>query len=77
MTDDELREVTRQTAEMLFGPPKKGAGAYQLWRQFDPELARQMFICHQMLTDDGVPTTIECLKICKEVLAERGLWQED
>src|SRR2546428_5544498 len=42
VTDDELRKVTRQTAERLFGPPKKGEGAYQLWRKFDPELARQM-----------------------------------
>ena len=42
MTDDELREVTRKTADMLFGPPKQGEGAYQLWRQFDPELARHM-----------------------------------
>ncbi len=64
-------------AEILFSTSEKGAGAYQLWRQIDPELARQMFICRQMMTYDGVPTTIECLKICKEVLAERGLWQED
>ena len=42
MTDEELREVTRKTADMLFGPPKHGEGAYQLWRQFDPELARHM-----------------------------------
>src|SRR5919199_1073463 len=42
MTDDELREVTRKTADLLFGPPKPGEGAYQLWRQFDPELARHM-----------------------------------
>jgi 4-carboxymuconolactone decarboxylase len=42
MTDEELREVTRTTADLLFGPPKPGEGAYQLWRQFDPELARHM-----------------------------------
>jgi 4-carboxymuconolactone decarboxylase len=42
MTGEELREVTRKTAAMLFGPPKPGEGAYQLWRQFDPELARHM-----------------------------------
>lgn len=42
MTDDELRELTRRTAETLFGPPTPGEGAYQLWRKFDPELARQM-----------------------------------
>jgi alkylhydroperoxidase/carboxymuconolactone decarboxylase family protein YurZ len=131
VTDDELREVTRKTAEMLFGPPKKGEGAYQLWRQFDPELARQMSMFYtgrlysrevisqkqrelcavaaltvlqrleelrlhigaalnvgatkeeiaevifQMMTYGGVPTTVEGLKICKAVLEERGLWQED
>src|SRR5262245_40004868 len=42
MTEDELEEITRKTAEMLFGPPKKGEGVYQLWRRFDPELARQI-----------------------------------
>lgn len=131
MTDDELREVTRQTAERLFGPPEQGEGAYQLWRKFDPELARQMSLFYtgrlyarevisqkqrelcavaaltvlqhreelrlhigaalnvgatkeevaevifQMMTYGGVPTTVEGLKVCKEVLAERGLWQED
>ena len=131
MTEDELRAVTRQTAEMLFGPPKKGEGAYQLWRKFDPALARQMSMFYtgrlyarevisqkqrelcavaaltvlqrleelrlhigaalnvgatkeevaevifQMMTYGGVPTTVEGLKVCKEVLAERGLWQED
>ena len=131
MTDDELREVTRQTAERLFGPPEQGEGAYQLWRKFDPELARQMSLFYtgrlyarevisqkqrelcavaaltvlqrleelrlhigaalnvgatkeevaevifQMMTYGGVPTTVEGLKVCKEVLAERGLWQDD
>ena len=131
MTDDELRAVTRQTAEMLFGPPTQGEGAYQLWRKFDPELARQMSMFYtgrlyarevisqkqrelcavaaltvlqrleelhlhigaalnvgatqeevaevifQMMTYGGVPTTVKGLKVCKEVLAERGLWQED
>ena len=42
MTEDELKEVTRKTAEMLFGPPKPGEGAYQLWRQFDRDLARHI-----------------------------------
>jgi 4-carboxymuconolactone decarboxylase len=42
VTEDELRATTRRTAEMLFGPPKQGEGAYQLWRKFDPELAKQM-----------------------------------
>jgi 4-carboxymuconolactone decarboxylase len=42
MAEGELKEITRKTAEMLFGPPRKGEGAYQLWKQFDPELARHI-----------------------------------
>ncbi|MGE3537666.1 MAG: carboxymuconolactone decarboxylase family protein [Candidatus Tectimicrobiota bacterium] len=129
MTENELRQVTRQTAEKLFGPPRPGEGAYDLWRQFDPELARQMSMFYtgrlyarevisqkqrelcavaaltvlqrleelrlhigaalnvgaskeevaevifQMMTYGGVPTTVEGLKVCKEVLTERGLWE--
>ena len=41
MDEKELSERTRKTAERLFGPPRKGEGAYALWREFDPELARQ------------------------------------
>ena len=41
MDDKELSELTRKTAERLFGKPKKGEGAYALWREFDPELARE------------------------------------
>ena len=130
MTEDELREVTRQTAAKLFGPPRPGEGAYHLWRQFDPELARQMSMFYtgrlyarevisqkqrelcavaaltvlqrlaelrlhigaalnvgatkeevaevifQMMTYGGVPTTVEGLNVCKDVLVERGLWEE-
>lgn len=43
--EEDLREVTRRTAEMLFGPPKQGEGVYVLWRQFDPELARHISMC--------------------------------
>ena len=42
MDDAELRRVTRETAEMLFGPPKPGEGVFQLWKQFDPDLARHI-----------------------------------
>jgi 4-carboxymuconolactone decarboxylase len=131
MKEEELREVTRKTAEMLFGPPKKGEGVYQLWKKFDPELARQisMFftgrlyarevisqkqrelcavaaltvlqrlqelrvhieaalnvgatkeevaeVIFQMLTYGGVPTMVEGLKICKEVLQARGMWEDE
>jgi 4-carboxymuconolactone decarboxylase len=130
MTEEKLAETTRKTAEMLFGPPKKGEGAYQLWRQFDRDLARHisMFftgrlyarevisqkqrelcavaaltalqrldelrshinaalnvgatkeevaeVIFQMLTYSGVPTMVEGLKVCKEVLEARGLWEE-
>jgi 4-carboxymuconolactone decarboxylase len=131
VTDDELRETTRKTAEMLFGPPKKGEGVYHLWRSFDRDLAqhismfftgrlyarevisqKQRELCavasltvlqrleelrvhidaalnvgatkeevaeviFQMLTYGGVPTTVEGLKIMKEVLQARGMWEED
>ena len=131
MTEDELKEVTRKTAEMLFGPPKPGEGAYQLWRQFDRDLARhislfftgrlyarevisqkQRELCavaaltvlqrleelrihidaalnvgaskqevaeviFQMLTYGGVPNMVEGLKILKEVLQARGMWEGD
>jgi 4-carboxymuconolactone decarboxylase len=130
MTESEMEEITRKTAEMLFGPPKKGEGAYQLWRRFDPELARQisMFftgrlyarevlsqkqreLCavaaltvlqcleelrihidaalnvgatkaevaediFQMLTYGGVPTMVDSLRVCKEALEARGLWED-
>jgi 4-carboxymuconolactone decarboxylase len=42
MDENELRELTRKTAERLFGPAKKGSSAYALWREFDPELAKHL-----------------------------------
>jgi 4-carboxymuconolactone decarboxylase len=44
---EDLREITRRTAELLFGPPDReekdsGASAYALWREFDPELAKHI-----------------------------------
>lgn len=41
MEEKELSNLTRETAERLFGPRKKGEGAYAIWQAFDPELARQ------------------------------------
>ncbi len=42
MTDDtELRERTKRTARMLFHTVKGGVG-FDLWKRFDPELARQL-----------------------------------
>ena len=34
-------------------------------------------ICHQTIPCNEVPSTVEGLEICKAVLAECGLWQED
>ncbi len=42
MQEKELEQLTRETAEKLFGPPVKGTGAYPLWKQFDAELAREI-----------------------------------
>jgi alkylhydroperoxidase/carboxymuconolactone decarboxylase family protein YurZ len=42
MDEKELLELTRKTAETLFGAHRKGGSAYELWRQFDPELAKQL-----------------------------------
>ena len=42
---EQLKEKTRKTAEMLFGRPteeSKKKGAFALWKEFDPELARHM-----------------------------------
>jgi 4-carboxymuconolactone decarboxylase len=129
--DAELRRVTRETAEMLFGPPKPGEGVFQLWKKFDPDLARHIStfftgrlyarnvisqkerelcavaaltvlqrldelrihigaalnvgatreevaeVIFQMMTYGGVPTMVEGLKVCKAVLQERGMWDDD
>ena len=45
MSDEnsELKELTRKTARMLFGEPRKdGSGAFALWKEFDPELAKHI-----------------------------------
>lgn len=130
MADEDLRETTRKTAELLFGPPKKGEGVYHLWRSFDRDLAqhismfftgrlyareviphKQRELCavaaltvlqrleelrihidaalnvgatkdevaeviFQMLTYGGVPTMVEGLKVLKEVLQARGMWED-
>src|SRR5688500_667078 len=41
MSDEDHDELTRRTAQRLFGKPKRGEGAYALWRDFNPELARE------------------------------------
>lgn len=39
--DEELREKTKKTAEMLFHTLKGGTG-FELWKKFDKELAREL-----------------------------------
>lgn len=48
MSDDlqELKDLTKKTAAMLFGDPKASPssepGAYALWREFDKDLAKHI-----------------------------------
>ena len=42
MDEKELDDLTRKTSAQLFGKPKKGEGAYAVWRDFDPELAKHI-----------------------------------
>jgi 4-carboxymuconolactone decarboxylase len=42
MNEKELSDLARDTAGRLFGKPKKGEGAYAVWRDFDPELAKHI-----------------------------------
>jgi 4-carboxymuconolactone decarboxylase len=57
MDDDELRELTRKTAQLLFRQDQKGEGAYALWRQFDPELAKQfsLFFTGRLYAREVIP----------------------
>jgi 4-carboxymuconolactone decarboxylase len=40
MDEKELDDLTRRTSERLLGKPKEGEGAFALWKEFDPELAK-------------------------------------
>ncbi|MBI4588836.1 MAG: carboxymuconolactone decarboxylase family protein [Candidatus Rokubacteria bacterium] len=127
--DEELREKTKKTAEMLFHTLKGGTG-FELWKKFDKNLARElsMFftgklysrevisqkqrelcalaaltvlnrvqeirahihaalnvgatrqevteVIFQMVTYGGMPVVVDALTIFKEVLVERGEWEE-
>lgn len=55
MTDD-LKDKTKKTAELYFNG-WTGERPYQLWRSFDPELARDlsMFITGQMYAREKIP----------------------
>ncbi len=85
--DDALKETTRKTARMLFHSIKSGVG-FDTWRKFDKDLARElsMFftgklysreVIFQQVTYGGMPVVVEALEVFKEVLVERGEWQEE
>ena len=40
--DDDLKEKTRKTADLLFRGVDTAEGGYALWRQFDKELAKEI-----------------------------------
>ena len=42
--DEEIKEKTRKTAELLFRGVDTGEGGYALWRRFDKELAKQISV---------------------------------
>ena len=42
MDEKELLELTRKTAQTLFGASRNSESAYALWREFDPDLAKQL-----------------------------------
>lgn len=133
MTDDinELKKITRETTEMLFGKRERGDMPYDIWRKFDKDLAKHfsMFfsgrlysrkvltqrerelcavgaltvldrhrelkmhmdaalnvgatqkevaeVVFQMSAYGGMPTMVEGMFALKEVLQERGEWEEE
>jgi len=52
---EDLRETTKKTAAMLFHTLKGGVG-FELWKQFDKELARElsMFFTGKLYSRPGM-----------------------
>jgi 4-carboxymuconolactone decarboxylase len=77
MDDNELRQLTRDTAKRLFGTPKDGEGIYALWKEFDPELARQfsMFITGRLYARE-ILTQRERELCAVGALAVLNFWDE-
>lgn len=77
MDEKELVELTQKTAEQLFGPRRKGEGAYALWREFDPELARQfsMFFTGRLYARE-VLSQKERQLCAVAALTVRSFWDE-
>ena len=42
MMADDVVKRTKETAKLLFSGPVPVSVPYQLWKEFDPELARQL-----------------------------------
>ncbi len=77
MDENELRQLTRDTAKRLFGTPKDGEGIYALWKEFDPELARQfsMFITGRLYARE-ILTQRERELCAVAALAVLNFWDE-
>ena len=77
MDEKELARLAKKTAEALFGKQKPGEGAYALWRDFDPELAREfsMFYIGRLYSRD-VLTQRERELCAVAALTVRGFWHE-
>ncbi|MBI3918564.1 MAG: carboxymuconolactone decarboxylase family protein [Betaproteobacteria bacterium] len=77
MDEKELSDLTRRTAERLFGAPEKGLGAYTLWRSFDTELARQfsLFFTGRLYAREVI--TQKERELCAvAALTVRNFWDE-
>ena len=59
MDPKEIAEKTGNTAKLYFSTVKDQDKPYNLWRQFDPELARDMslYITGQMYAREKIPHT--------------------
>ncbi len=55
--DDNLREKTKKTAELLFRGVDTGESGYALWRKFDKELAKEisMFFTGRLYSREVLP----------------------
>lgn len=77
MDDEELSDLTRETARRLFGAPEQGLGAYALWRSFDKELARQfsLFFIGRLYAREVI--TQKERELCAvAALTVRNFWDE-
>jgi len=76
MGEKELAKLTQETAKKLFGPSGRG-GAYAVWKDFDPELARHisMFYTGRMYARE-VLTQRERELCAVGALTVRGFWDE-